>query len=47
MSRIGKIPIELPNEVSVDIKGKEVTFKGPKGEEKVIVNDYIDVSLDG
>ena len=47
MSRIGKIPIELPNEVSVDIKGKEVTFKGPKGEEKVIVHDSIDVSLDG
>jgi len=35
MSRIGKLPIIIPDGVSVDIKGKEVIFKGPKGEEKV------------
>lgn len=32
MSRIGKLPIELPNGVSVAIKGNQVTVKGPKGE---------------
>lgn len=32
MSRIGKLPIPLPDKVSCDIKGNEVTVKGPKGE---------------
>ena len=32
MSRIGKLPIDVPNGVSVDIKGQEVIVKGPKGE---------------
>lgn len=31
MSRIGKMPIELPQGVKVDIKGKTVTVSGPKG----------------
>jgi large subunit ribosomal protein L6 len=31
MSRIGKKPIELPEKVEVDIRGSEVTVKGPKG----------------
>jgi large subunit ribosomal protein L6 len=32
MSRIGKKPIAIPEGVTVDIKGSEVTVKGPKGE---------------
>lgn len=31
MSRIGKMPIEIPTGVNVDIKGNVVTVKGPKG----------------
>lgn len=31
MSRIGKLPIDVPSGVSVDIKGNLVTIKGPKG----------------
>lgn len=31
MSRIGKMPIEIPADVSVDIKDSIVTVKGPKG----------------
>ncbi len=31
MSRIGKTPIELPDKVEVDIRGNEVTIRGPKG----------------
>lgn len=31
MSRVGKKPIELPKKVEVDIRGSEVTVKGPKG----------------
>ncbi len=32
MSRIGKLPIVLPQGVSISIKGNEVKVKGPKGE---------------
>ena len=32
MSRVGKKPIALPDKVQVDIRGSEVTVKGPKGE---------------
>lgn len=32
MSRIGKLPIAIPNGVSVDIKKNTVRIKGPKGE---------------
>ena len=38
MSRIGKLPIKIPNGVTVNINGNEVSFKGPKGEEKVNVH---------
>ena len=31
MSRIGKRPIPIPNQVSVEIKGQHVSVKGPKG----------------
>lgn len=38
MSRIGKMPIEIPNRVTVDIKDNEIKVKGPKGElfEKIV-----------
>jgi large subunit ribosomal protein L6 len=32
MSRVGRLPIHLPSDVVVEIKGNEVTAKGPKGE---------------
>jgi large subunit ribosomal protein L6 len=32
MSRIGKMPIPVPNGVTVTIDGSQVTVKGPKGE---------------
>jgi large subunit ribosomal protein L6 len=32
MSRIGKLPITVPNGVTVTIDGQTVTVKGPKGE---------------
>ena len=31
MSRIGRLPIQLPNGVTVDLKGTTVTVKGTKG----------------
>lgn len=38
MSRIGKLPIQIPAGVTVDLKGQEVTVKGPKGELKRVVD---------
>ena len=32
MSRIGKMPIDIPEKVEVKIDGNSVTVKGPKGE---------------
>ncbi|MBZ8179700.1 50S ribosomal protein L6 [Oscillatoria salina] len=32
MSRIGKRPIEIPDQVSVEIDGQKVAVKGPKGQ---------------
>ena len=32
MSRIGKLPVEVPQDVDVKIKGTHVLIKGPKGE---------------
>jgi large subunit ribosomal protein L6 len=31
MSRIGKQPVPIPDKVSVDIKGRQISVKGPKG----------------
>ena len=32
MSRIGRLPIDIPSGVQVDVKGVDVRVKGPKGE---------------
>ena len=32
MSRVGKMPVEIPKQVTVDIKKSTVTVKGPRGE---------------
>lgn len=32
MSRIGRLPVDIPADVQVEIKGSEVKVKGPKGE---------------
>lgn len=47
MSRIGKMPIEIPAGVNVDIKGSAVTVKGPKGTlKKELHNDMI-IKIEG
>lgn len=38
MSRIGKLPIEIPQAVDVQIKNSLVTVKGPKGELQQMVD---------
>ena len=46
MSRIGKLPIEIPSGVAVTIKDDLVTVKGPKGELSQRVKSDIKVSLE-
>ena len=46
MSRVGKVPIAVPEKVTVDIDGPIVKVKGPKGElEKTFTND-VAIELD-
>ena len=47
MSRIGKLPIEVPAGVTVDIKDNIITVKGPKGELKQTLNPNIKVEVEG
>ena len=44
MSRIGKLPIEVPAGVDVTIDGQRVTVKGPKGTLEHMVAEPISVS---
>lgn len=46
MSRIGKLPIELPAGVTITVNNGEVTVKGPKGELKQMVNPAITVAVE-
>ena len=48
MSRIGKLPIELPKGVSISVGDDHiVTVKGPKGELKQWVNPVISIKVEG
>ena len=45
MSRIGKLPINIPAGVTVTLKDDVVTVKGPKGELSQYVNPLITVEV--
>jgi len=45
MSRIGKLPVTIPDKVDVSINGHEITVKGPKGELKDKINENVDLSI--
>ncbi len=46
MSRIGKLPIEIPGGVDVAQQGRTVTVKGPKGTLSMDVRPEIDVEVE-
>jgi large subunit ribosomal protein L6 len=46
MSRIGRLPIDIPSGVDVKIDGRQVTVKGPKGELSLVVAEPIAVALE-
>jgi large subunit ribosomal protein L6 len=46
MSRIGRLPIEIPAGVDVTVDGSAVTVKGPKGELGLTVASPIEVKIE-
>jgi large subunit ribosomal protein L6 len=46
MSRIGKLPVSLPDKVEVKIDGQSVTVKGPKGELQIDAHPDVTVALE-
>ncbi|SNC62742.1 LSU ribosomal protein L6P [Kytococcus aerolatus] len=46
MSRIGRLPVTVPNGVDVTIDGQDVTVKGPKGELDVTLPEPITAARD-
>jgi large subunit ribosomal protein L6 len=47
MSRIGKLPVEIPAGVTVTVAGSDVTVKGPRGELKRSFNKDLTFTVDG
>lgn len=47
MSRIGNLPIVLPEGVSVELNGQNVTVKGPKGTLSLVMPNQIHADLEG
>lgn len=47
MSRIGKMPIAIPSGVTVNIKGDNITVKGPKGELTRTLPPEMSVKMEG
>ncbi len=47
MSRIGKLPVEIPQGVSIDINGDLVKVKGPKGELEQQIQPQVSIEVEG
>ena len=47
MSRIGRMPVDVPQGVDVVIKGSHVRVKGPKGQLEHTFPAAMDISMDG
>lgn len=46
MSRIGRLPVEIPSGVQVDLKGHNVRIKGPKGELQRVFSSLIGITME-
>jgi len=45
VSRIGRLPVAVPNGVQVDVQGSDVHVKGPKGELKRTFSSLVGIEL--
>ena len=46
MSRIGRLPVVVPNGVQVNVQGSDIHVKGPKGELKRTFSSLIDIAME-
>jgi large subunit ribosomal protein L6 len=46
VSRIGRLPIDIPNGVQVNLNGSNVIVKGPKGEMQRVFSSLIGINLE-
>lgn len=46
MSRIGRLPVDIPSGVQVEVKGTSVRVKGPKGELQRVFSSLIDIKME-
>ncbi len=46
MSRIGRLPVEIPGGVQVDVNGSTVRVKGPKGELQRMFSNLLDIKME-
>lgn len=46
MSRIGKMPVEIPSGVQITVSGNTVTVKGSKGELSFAHHEYVSVKVE-
>jgi len=46
VSRIGRLPVVVPNGVQVNVQGSDVHVKGPKGELKRSFSSLMDIALE-
>ena len=46
MSRIGRLPVAVPNGVQINVQGSDVHVKGPKGELKRTFSSLIGIELE-
>lgn len=46
MSRIGRLPVEVPSNVEVNIEGSKVHIKGPKGEIENTFSSDLEIKLE-
>ncbi len=46
MSRLGKLPVVIPEKVEVSLDTAEVKVKGPKGELSMVITGEVNVSVD-
>lgn len=47
MSRIGKLPVHIPANVTVDYKDNVITVKGPKGQLQQSIDPLISIEIEG
>lgn len=45
MSRLGKLPVTIPDKVTVNVGSDAITVKGPKGELKTVLSGDVIVSI--